>query len=118
MILRKASGIALLLVTFTAQANHSCAGTVEEVAVAYQGHVHAYIDTIGRGNTICSVENSKNGIGTETCKAMLSTLLTAKTTKTPVKLFFRNDTTNCQKGDWKDFTSTEYGFYFLQLMKE
>jgi hypothetical protein len=91
-------------------------GKVMKLDIAGPGTIQVNIAGVGDGNTLCALNRKMGEYEPEACKGVLSMLLAAKISGTPVRISFRNDSnTACNKGDWKDFSKEEHGFYYLRL---
>jgi len=108
--------ITTLLASFSSIANHHCIGKVNTVAVAGNGNLHVNIGTLGDGNVVCNTGVKLGEYTPEACKTALSLMLSAKMAQKNIRLYFRNDSnTSCSKGNWKNFSSSDYQIYYIGL---
>lgn len=108
--------VSLIVAPAVSHATHNCVGQVNNVDIDSGGGIHANISGIGDGNTFCSVKQQKGEFDVESCKGILSLLMAAQMSGKKVRVYFRNDAnTSCNKGNWKEFTSAEYQFYYIRL---
>jgi len=104
----------LMIATGSANAIYTCSGPVTGVAI--EPATGDLIPETAGGLSwprMCSVSVDKNGISTESCKVIYSTLLTAQTTGKNVTLWF-NDSGNCSSSSHPEWQLL-HGWYFMRL---
>ena len=79
---------------------YSCTGTIDFIGLAPSGVVTVKSSQSGlMGFYVCQIGVSTNGVGPDTCKAMLAQLLAAHTARTAVTWQF-NDSIGCNRSDF------------------
>jgi hypothetical protein len=106
--MKKAMAILTLLIApALAEANYTCTGTVDDLALTLDGVVVASIGPL-RWVYLCQIGGSRNGVGSEACKAIYAHLLSAKTTGKQEMFWFSDSLTCTSHPTWQDLT----GWYF------
>ncbi|NRF28259.1 hypothetical protein [Vibrio coralliilyticus] len=102
--------LTLMLFSFSTYSfAYTCAGNVKGVSIEpTTGDV--LVEKIGplTWPRLCSVSNERNGVSTEACKAVYSTLLTAQASNKQVTLWFRDSKSCEEQVSWQLLT----GWYF------
>ncbi len=103
--------IILTVLAFQASAETHCVGKLGNLSVKRSGTVLAS----GPGGLpsvyICSLDSPQNNISTETCKAIYSTLLSAKVSDKEVNMTFSPDITSCSEiASWQWATNLNWVF--------
>lgn len=86
----------LLFFTFSAKAELSCSGTVHNVLQYANGAVNVLTSYRGDYTFMCNVNNTWKGVTPESCKGMLSVLLTAQSTGKKIATYYSGDQYTCQ----------------------
>lgn len=108
--------IFIYFIPFFSLAAHHCLGNVVNIDVAANGNIHANITGVGDGNVLCSTRTKLGEYEPEACRAVLSSLLSAKMSNKKIRLYFRNDTnTSCYKGNWQNLGGAANQLYFVRL---
>lgn len=106
----------LMLPAGMASAAHSCIGKVTAVDISGPEGVSVTVPGIGSENRLCSLTQASGQYIPEACRAVLASLLSAQATGKTVRLYFLNDTNpSCSKGDFKNFSAPEFGWYYLRV---
>lgn len=109
MLLKKYLGF---LIFFAINANaYECAGRVEVIQVAPTGVVAASFGNMG-WVYLCSVNEAYNNVKPEACKAIYSTMLSAKMSNKKVVFWFNdssNDCTNAAHPAWANLQHWYWG---------
>ncbi|MCG7563005.1 MULTISPECIES: hypothetical protein [Pseudoalteromonas] len=94
-LLKKISVSLVFLVSLPAFADSFCTGKVTKLGVGRHGVVYVS----GPGGLpvvyLCNLQGKSNGIETESCKAMYSSLLAAKAQNKPVSITFNPNIGSC-----------------------
>lgn len=77
-------------------ANISCIGEVKNVLQYANGTVNVYTSYRGNYTVMCSVKDHWKGVSPESCKGMLSILLTAQSTGKKIATYYSGDQYTCQ----------------------
>ena len=101
--------LAALLLSATAQANYSCVGPVDVVALDPGGNVTVTSTAAGLSwVNICQIGGTANGVGSDQCKAIYAELLTARAAGQTVQWWFGDALTCTTHPSWQWLT----GWYF------
>lgn len=101
-------GLALLVLPAIANANYSCAGTVNNLALNPDGVLTATIGSL-QNVYLCQIGATRNGVSSDVCKAIFAHLLSARTTGTLVQLQFSDSLTCTTHPAWSNLTGWYYG---------
>lgn len=118
MLIKKMSLFVLVFsVSSLAFSNPTCSGKVTRVSMAGNGNVHATVKNGGGTNltdvVFCSVSTTTGNFKGETCKGLMSLLLSASAMEKNVILWFQSASfTSCEQS-WMDLNSI--GFYHFRI---
>ena len=90
--------------------NYFCSGKVGSVTVSPGGQVTLHAPEAGANyNYLCILGQTTNGISSDACKGILSTLLTAKATGRTVQFAFDDNASCTTRGSWVWMTGWYWG---------
>jgi len=99
----------LVLASSPAFANYSCQGKIHQLSVDPGGNV--VVGAVGSGLSwvyLCNVSTTANSITPESCRGVLTTLLTASASGSDVVFWFNDSLTCTTHPSWAQLT----GWYF------
>ncbi|MDC5822107.1 hypothetical protein [Vibrio europaeus] len=88
--------LALLLVSPAAMADIQCSGEVKNVLQYHNGSVNVFTTYRNDYTVMCNVKDHWKGVSPESCKGMLSVLLTAQSTGKKIATYYSGDQYTCQ----------------------
>lgn len=88
--------LALLLVSPSALANIGCVGTVTKVLQYANGSVNVHTSYRNDYTVMCNIKDHWKGVSPESCKSMVSILLTAQSTGKRIVTYYSGDQYTCQ----------------------
>lgn len=85
----------LCLMSPSALASIGCAGTVKNVLQYANGTINVFTSYRGDYTVMCSVKDHWKGVSPESCKGMLSVLLTAQSTGKRIATYYSGNKYTC-----------------------
>lgn len=67
-----------------------CSGTISHTYIAKDGTLYIHGSWRKDYTAICNVSQTRDGVNVEVCKGWLSMIITGKTTKTPMVIYYGN----------------------------
>jgi len=108
----------LFLLTFSGNllANIECSGSVGGVTLSPGGDVFMGAFKNWDWQKVCNVEIKINNTTPSSCKAILSLLLTAQTTKKNVSFWFNDNQTTCEASEQARWTTLQNWYFGPKLV--
>jgi len=88
--------LALLLISPVAMADIQCSGEVKNVLQYNNGNVNVFTTYRNDYTVMCNVKDHWKGVSPESCKGMLSVLLTAQSTGKRIATYYSGNAHTCQ----------------------
>lgn len=92
---------------------YNCRGKIQQVEVGPSGDVNAtfnFTDGSGPWIHVCNLNTQEVNVSPTTCKAILSVLIIAQSTKQSVWMWFNNTSGTCTLNAWSRLS--DYGWYW------
>ncbi|MDE1243543.1 hypothetical protein [Vibrio aestuarianus] len=88
--------LVLLLASPSSMADIQCSGEVKNVLQYANGSINVFTSYRGDYTVMCSVKDHWKGVSPESCKGMLSVLLTAQSTGKRIATYYSGNQYTCQ----------------------